>query len=676
LFNLWFSLLVIAAAGAATMRIPIRGVSWLIFISSICIAVVAGILEIGSRRRRQRLFMCFFLAVPIVLTVTAVDWSSLARGQFVSIFQDAWAYSALGAHLRNPISGFPGSQDLIQQFGESLMSTRFGTAGLLALSAEISGTDTCRSAAIFAFLVLLQAGFGIALFTRILGAGPMLSICAGVFAVAFGWLVEILKIGNWDQFLFISFVPFILTRLRLLTLPTSGRWALVPAGLCLSAATYSYPEGMAIFAVLFAPCLAMRFIRGLNVSRKVGRAIAVGGIVLAVCSIYWPTFVSFLWRQIGAGTGILVAKGVFPGLLSDRWLPAFYGLGEELPNAKWSLFGMAVALSFLFLTAVAFFCWRRRKLGMEFSLLGLLLLAFWQLGLLKYDYGFYKILTIFWPVIIAAIFVGGSRMLGYFGGPMRFIIGCFVLGVFAGAGIKRVENSNYPLWRTHRSTEPFVNLAEVRPIVQGRPIRLTVDDWFDQEWAYFFLEGLDIRIPDPATHLQYLNSPALGWKQYQDAQPSEEFVLTERSHGNIVWRNKIFRLANQADPAEILAVNGPSKLGRYQGYPFLWLENVPTTLVVFSKREGEFELTADRCLPGPSRPNDLRRTLVVQTGSTTEEFVASSPLSVRFNAAKGINLLKLSCKEPATTHKLPFAGTGILLIGMKNFQLKGFDESR
>jgi hypothetical protein len=151
-----------------------------------------------------------------------------------------------------------GSQP-IQIFGSSLVGTRYGTPGLLALFAEVTGTDTCRSAGVFACFVLIQTGLGLTLLARVLRVGPILSICSGLFGVIAGWSPEILKIGSWDHLLFLSFLPFALLRIRLSafrTCRTPEYWDLDFASVLLS---IPIPKGLRCVALftcrsLFGDC--------------------------------------------------------------------------------------------------------------------------------------------------------------------------------------------------------------------------------------------------------------------------------------------------------------------------------------------------------------------------------------------------------------------------------------
>ena len=100
-------------------------------------------------------------SVLVLGAVVIVLWGSLIKGEFVSVYPDSWAYTAFAAYVQNPAPAIGAGLQPILSFGRSLMGARYGTAGLLAFFAEISGTDPCRSASIYAFLILVQTGLGL-----------------------------------------------------------------------------------------------------------------------------------------------------------------------------------------------------------------------------------------------------------------------------------------------------------------------------------------------------------------------------------------------------------------------------------------------------------------------------------------------------------------------------------
>jgi hypothetical protein len=328
LFNTWFSLLVFGVSAAATLHLPIGNAAWPIL--GFCF-VFAVALAIKSTLKRNSNLRGVAATLLVLGAVTLVLWGSLIKHEFVSVAPDPWSYSAFATYLQKTLPAVGGDSRLIVTFGSQLMGTRYATAGLLALFAEVSGTDTCRSANIYAFIVLAQLGFGFVLLSRALGARPIFSLGAGLFGVTIGWAPEVLKIGNWDQILFVSLLPFTLFRLRLLTFPTSRMPGVLGLGLCMAASIFAYPEGAAIAVVLFLPFVVWRLCRGTLILGKIWHLGCASGVAAILSVVYLPTFVSFLLHQISAGNTLLIAKGALGGLLSRNWLAAAYCLGGQLP---------------------------------------------------------------------------------------------------------------------------------------------------------------------------------------------------------------------------------------------------------------------------------------------------------------------------------------------------------
>ena len=302
LFNTWFSLLAIGGSMAATLQVPISRVAWpiLIFCSGLVVYLVVN--SSAARPTRNFHWVTVFFSMVILAAVFIILRGSLVHGEFVSPYPDPWAYTALATFVQNPVPPVGAGLQPIVTFGRHLMGARFGTAGLLALWAEVSGTDPCRAAGIYAALILVQTGLGFGLLARNLGAGRLFSLGAGFFGVTIGWAPEILKIGNWDQVLFLSFIPFALVRIRLLTFQTSRMSGIMGLGLCLGAMALTYPEGAAMSGVIYLPSVIWRLLKGCDALGKVRKLAAASGIGLLLCSPYLPTFISFLRYQFATSS--------------------------------------------------------------------------------------------------------------------------------------------------------------------------------------------------------------------------------------------------------------------------------------------------------------------------------------------------------------------------------------
>jgi hypothetical protein len=673
LFNTWFSLLVIGASAGATLGVPLSRAAWPILIFCCGAAIV---LAVRSRRREPTGFSAsrgILSSLLIIGAVLIVLWGSSFQGRFVSVNADPFAYSSLGAYLENPARVPSDGSQPILSFGASLMGTRYGTGGLLALFSTVTGTDSCRSANLFAFFVLVQTGFGFTLLARVLGAGPILSRCAGIYGLAVGWVPTILKIGNWDQLLFLSFISFIVLRIRLLTFPTSRWHSIVALGLCLSAGAFAYPEGAALAGVIYLPLLLWRVARGKNPGKKIAKAAMAGGVVLLVCLIYLPTFVSFLSRQIEFGSTVVPAKGTFGGLLSWAWLPAVYCLGDELPATVLRAtpkLSVVVSLFFAGLTFLALRAWWKKKDGILLTIPFFLLVGLWPVFSHGYDYGFYKILTMFWPVMVVAIFVGMSRLLALCRDRARPIVIAVCCAVMAGGLYDEIDHFQYAWWRQEQSLRPFVELTKLKKIVGDAPIRLQSQSWFNQMWAVFFLQGCRLVVSNP---LFPLTNPATGLNNVALEQTKTVFMLGDRPRAGAIWHNDLFYLTNGEEPVEVVWIDAPNGVETVQGDIFLWLDNRFANLTVHSDADRQAFLVIPVFLPGPSRPEDPKRTLILEANGQTIEMPAEGNLKIPLALKKGNNIVRLACKESATVHKLASGDARTLLLGVKGFSVRPVD---
>ena len=672
LFNTWFSSLVVCVSAAATLHVPINKVAWPIVIFCCGLAVALAIRSIKSATNRNSFLGGIGATMLVPAAVVVVLWGSLMKDEFVSVFPDPWAYSAFATYLQNQVPVISDGSQPVLSYGSALMGTRYATPGLLALFAKIVRTDACRSASIEAFLVLCHFGFGVVLLARALRAGPILSLGAGLFGVTIGWAPEILKIGNWDQVLFLSLIPFAILRIRLLTLPT-GRWpGILALGLCMGAAVFVYPEGAALSGLIYLPMVIWRLFRGDHLSSKVGRIAVAVGVAFLLSGVYLPTFISFLHRQILSGSTVFNAKGVLGGLLSEGWLPSVYCLGPQIPAAavhKLKKLELIVPILFVALTLVAIGTWWRRRDGILLTIPFFLALSLWQALLVRYDYGLYKVLTMFWPVTVAAIFVGMSELLARFRGLARPAVVVAFCGLMAAAVVDEVEDFQYAPWRQERRMQPFVELTKLKKISGDAPIRIQTQSWFNQMWAVFFLQGYKIEIPNL---LLYLRASSTGLNRGTD-QSEATFVLSDEKKSGAIWHNEVFSLLTRSEPVEVLAIDAPNSVETVEGDQFIWLDNQFADLTIRSDADRRAFLVIPECRPGPNRPGDPNRTLILEANGETVEVPAEGSLKIPLTLKKGKNLVRLACKEHATVDKLTSGDTRTLLLGLKGFSVRAAD---
>ena len=674
LFNSWLSLLVVCVSAAVTLRVPIAEAAWPILIFCCGLVIVLWIRSRHSTAARGPSWQCLLATLLVLVGVVGVLWGSFISGEYVSVFPDPWSYSAFATYLQNPVPAITDGSQPVLSYGSALMGSRYGTSGLLALFAEIARTDTCSSAGTFAFLVLCHVGFGFFLLARVLRAGPILSLGAGLFGVTIGWAPEILKIGNWDQVLFLSLIPFAIFRNRLLTLPTSRISGVLGLGLCMAAAVFAYPEGTVISGVIYLPLVVWRLLRGNSLPVKVRKFALASGLAILLSIVYLPTFFSFLSHQIAAGSSELIAKGVLGGLLSAHWFAAVYCLGSQLP---WSSIRsipkieLIVTVLFLVLSFVAFGVWWRRRDGILLTVPFFLALCLWQALLVRYDYGFYKVLTMFWPVMVVAVFVGMSHLLTKCYGVARLLAAFGFCGLMAGAVFDEAENFQYAPWRHERRIQPFMELRRLKQITGDAPIRIQTENWFNQMWAVFFLQGYNIEVPNPLLYLKKAASTK-GVNRTTD-QSKAVFVLTDEKQPRDIWHNDVFYLLNHSESVELSGIDAPNEVETVEGEDFLWLDNRFAVLTIQSDADRQGFLVIPECWPGYSRPEDKKRTLILETNGETLEIPAEGNLKIPLRLKKGNNLVRLACKEQATVDKLPSGDPRTLLLGLKGFSLRAAD---
>jgi hypothetical protein len=671
LFNTWFSLLAVCVSAAATLHIPISGAAWPIFIVCSGLVIFLAIKLHRTGKTGLSRWSSGLSSLLIIGAALVALWGSLVRSDFVSVYPDPWAYTAFATYVQNPVPPVGAGLQPIVSFGRSLMGARYGTAGLLALFAEISGTDPCRAAGIYAFLIVVQVGLGFTLLARMLGAGRILSLSAGLYGVLMGWVPEILKIGNWDQVLFLSFIPFGLIRMRFLAFQTSRTAGVLSFGLCLGAMTFIYPEGLAVSGVIYLPVFIWRLLKGDDPLGKIRRLAVGGGVALLVSSVYLPTFVSFLLYQLSASAH-QPAGTTFSGLLSPNWLPTFYGLGENPVTTSSKSAGLIAPLLFVGLSLLALSRWWRKKDGIVLSIPTFLLLSLWQAALAKYSYGFYKVLTMFWPVLIVAIFVGMSKLLARYRGWGRPVVVTAFCGLVLGAFFEERANFQYEPWQGEREIRPFLDLKSLKTISGDAPICILSQSWVNQLWAVFFLQGYELIVPDPLNHLSSVSS---SFHAVTGEQVKRACLLSDGNRSGAVWHNEIFSLKNHLDPVELLGMEAPNHVETVQGDSFIWLNNQPAAFTIYSDADRQALLIISECWPGPSRPEDERRTLIVEVNGERTDFSASTKLKVPLKLRKGINIARLSCKEAPTVDKLSAGETRTLLLGIKGFRLAIREES-
>ncbi len=242
-------------------------------------------------------------------------------------------------------------------------------------------------------------------------------------------------------------------------------------------------------------------------------------------------------------------------------------------------------------------------------------------------------------------------------------------GLMAAAVVDEAEDFQYAPWRHDRRIQPFVELTRLKKISGDAPIRIQTQSWFNQMWAVFFLQRYKIEVPNP---LLYLAASSTGLNRAAD-QSGAAFVLTDEKKSGAIWRNEVFSLLTRSEPVEVLAINAPNTVETVEGDQFIWLDNQFADFTILSDADRRAFLVIPECRPGPSRPGDPNRTLIVEANGEIVEVAAEGSLKIPLTLKKGKNLVRLACKEHATADKLSSGDTRTLLLGIKGFSVRAAD---
>src|ERR1700730_14443829 len=664
IYHTAFSTLVLGSVTCATLAVPLGLVGPYLCATAVVLFCVLLWRDTRVCSLGRKAIPTILVACSLLLVTTTILWGCLFGREFTSVFPDPWAYSAAANYFLDP-SVEPGS--LVNRFGKTLIGSRYVTQALLAVFAKLSGTDPCRASCIWALFTLFHIGLGTMVMSRVLGASRWLSFFSGIFIIAIGWVPEVIKIGNWDQVFFVGFVPFLITKLKLTGFGSSDRSRLLSLGLTLAAAFCTYPEGAAIAIVLFLPTLAFVVLRGRDTWKKLARYIW-GTLLCAILSIaYLPVGINFLKYQVVSGNTSFNAKGALWGLLSWQWSAAFFGLGDAVPSAP------VVWYRFLVPGALILFClcgavrWVRRREFTWFSIVAFFALAAWQAGFVRYDYGFYKVLTIFWPVVVVMIALGADSFGRAASGWKRGLVTGIFLTVCIAAVTDEAFYFRYAPWRQERRLTDFVNLAQLSKICRDRPIRISTEDWFVQMWAVFFLRDRKLIIPNP---LLYLRTPGLFPPGSAPDLTQDTCVLLDEVRRDGAGNGGRFTLLEHARPVEIVSVEGPNQPFYWSGDPFIWLGNEAEKFAILAQSNMTSRFVVPDVWPGTSVLGGPARTLMLKAGDRTSEIPVQKQLSIDLQLHKGTNLVELWCKEQAAPSANGASDAGKWLIGLKGFRIE------
>ena len=654
---LFLAVMVIILAGAASLSVPIERVNGPL--EALLAAVGLGLIWRARRPRTIRLLL--LLAAAAGVTVWLALAVSSGHGlpvpsDLLSLRPDTWSYEAFSDYLRRFPRGQIEGMPMVDEFGSHLRGSRFASSALLAFiqgvpllgdvgAAHLVLVGGCVATHFFAMLAL-----GRALNRRANWSMPLL----GAFlATAAGWLSDVIDLSNNDNLIFAALSP---AWLALLCPRPSGffssRWAVTAGMLVFAAMLYNYPEGTALLGALALPLAVAIFwpVRrgGLITARHRYEVVAIGLLGALLALPYIPIFVSFLHTQMALGLdakSVRPYEGVFPGLLSNHWLPASFALGEEQQQSSYQLIDNLVPFCLCVLVALGAWAIGRTQRWFPWVALPFLALWSWQNLSKHYDYGTYKVLALASWWVYPAISAGWLSLGERFAWRWSWRAGALALFLL-GVGTEKYRHRVAPPPELRDRMRALTELSSLHFVTGQGTVLLSLDDDMDHLWASYYLRKLPL-----ATWKQrsYLAMPHIAPYLARGVNPPPEtagYVLVSGQRPDALWQNSRFALVRNA-PLYIAGIENPvNGIETAANERFLWIGTQPTTFRIVTQQGGAYRLNASRFGVGPSM-GDRATVSVEVTDAQGVHTVAVDAATggVPITLAPGPNAIRLRCLD-------------------------------
>jgi hypothetical protein len=667
--NFAFSILVISLAGAVSVGVPIKYVTWPALVLTIILLAVGVRKAIVARRKVTLLAAGVLLCGSVAFSIGP----SALRGGFPSQNPDCWAYAAFGQYLTDFPRGTSGGLPYVDQFAQLLSNTRFGSASLLGFLSQILETNTARAIVIFDALVLVNCFLGCFCVARVCRASPIASLASAIFFVGNGWMTRAVREGQLDNLIFLSLIVFVLARVLLLLRNVRCPRASIGIGASLAAACYSYPEGVAIAASFGLPlAAAVLFWFRRDYRHRWKEVVLIIGSSVLFLAPYLPTAESFLINQVSTTYGsVRPGNGMYPGLTLERLFPAVFALGEEMSKVEITGWRLILPVSFVVLILLGVLKSRFRA-AFAITLCILLGAIGWELGYFHYDYAAYKFIfagTIIW---VPMIFVGVSRLAGPLHQPARTVVGVgFVLILLGGTAAQRVASPLAAPFRDAPLTDSvrirkYEEVSKLGRMIGGSTLAIACSDPFKYLWTYYFARKLPVQLVDYKSDLTYaVEALQLG------RQPTGplRFVLTDQPDQQAIWTNYQFWLSELSGQTYLLFSQSDNSLEHLDGELFTWIGNNPTKFEIISDTAAKVRFSCTSVIDGGSLPGRAERSVKVTINGKDRILRADDLYALDLHVDSGITFLEISCLDQPTRLLQTNGDTRIMLVGLKGFRV-------
>jgi hypothetical protein len=621
---------------------------------------------------RFRLKVALALIVAGIAIVAAIRLKSF-QGCFPSVSNDAWSYASLGQYLTDYGRGTDGRIPHIDRYSATVWGTRFGTPSLLGFLAVVFHISTARALIPALLIVLVNGLLGFYSLTRTLGGSKAVALASGIFFVLCGWTSDAIAIGSFDNLLFLSLGGAFLARALLIVRGCQSWSALGVLAINSAALFYSYPEGVAVIAVVLAPFALQVVFRAYKMDRQLPlRLIAVVSATLALIVPYLPTWIAFLSEELSALNSLSrPGEGIFPGLLGPALAPALLGSGQEFlrtfPSTAVGLQNVLLAGAATILCVVGILRLRSWRLAGASAVLIAVGLAILQRAHLRYDYGLYKILLLSSLIWLPTMFIGIHGIFRHLEPRKRLlasIASCLILQ--ASFLFERLENQGGVPYLPIKM-KFYEQIQGLDKIIREQTVALACNGPLECEWAVYYARRLHAQLLAYSGYLKAYKSRIL---QNHENDQIPAYVLSDDPQPQSVWSNGRFWLSRLALGLSIVSIDAQNGLERLEGQRFLWIGDQPTIFYIVSDKERSVTLKSGAVLMGPTIAHYRYRRLRVRLENAMQEVEVSDHFAVPLQLHPGMNEVDVWCEDKPEILEQPNGDRRILLLGLVNYEVE------
>jgi hypothetical protein len=503
-----------------------------------------------------------------------------------------------------------------------------------------------------------------------------------VLTAGVGWALVPVLVGNWDNGLLVSVGPA-LAALAVEPVERPGHGLFL--GATIAYAAYAYTELAPLLGLFLLPLyLGHLFTRSIR-----GRQLAASALAVASAAALLAPGVKPLWtylaHQVRASR---VTEGMKPGgayaggLVSRAGDPsAWWALGGEHGSAPADDWPVACAWLLTALVAIGVLRLARRRCWGEIGTLALMGASLvYYVGVQRYGYAGYKILSVTWWLIGRCLVEGASGTLAvaragrHAGGWRRLPASAVALALgaalatclFVADGHRRQYFFHEAIYRAQPTTAALARLRAGGAALPPLDVLVgpQINDYWTLPWLYYAFKDSALRV----SHAAPIPVPGgIVWPK--DGLVPQAFLQRAKEPPGAAdhFRTPEFALVDLDSTAVVARIDNPNQIEAWGS----WLGTQPITITLLAHRRVAVTLMFD-ATPGPSRPETPRRTLVLQAGTQELQrrvIEASTHITVPLVVDGGREELTLFTPDTPTVSMLANGDRRPLLVAVTNVRI-------